>query len=77
MLIKKCEENNEEDEIDMETRNLNDNFSVSIDMYDPGRWENIDNNLRDLLVEKGQSRESDINFPKDENSRHFSTSYYT
>ncbi|KAL5558544.1 hypothetical protein UlMin_034755 [Ulmus minor] len=64
-------------EIDMETRNLNENFSVSIDMYDPGRWENFDNKLRDLLVEKGPIRESDINFPKDENSRHFSTSYYT
>ncbi|KAL5565837.1 hypothetical protein UlMin_029001 [Ulmus minor] len=63
-MIVDNEENNEEDEIDMETRDLNDNFSVSINMYDPRRWENIDNNLRDLLVEK------------DENSRHFSTSYY-
>ncbi|KAL5558845.1 hypothetical protein UlMin_035056 [Ulmus minor] len=52
-------------------------FSISINMYDPGKWKNIDSNLRDLLVEKGQTRESDINFPKDENSRHFSTSYYT
>ncbi|KAL5573791.1 hypothetical protein UlMin_023388 [Ulmus minor] len=77
IVDKEGEENNEENEIDMETRDLNDNFSVSIDIYDPGRWENIDNNLRDLLVEKGPIRESDINFPKDENSRHFSTSYYT
>ncbi|KAL5575589.1 hypothetical protein UlMin_017288 [Ulmus minor] len=61
----------------METRDLNDNFSVSIDMYDPGRWKNIDNKLRNLLVEKRPLRESDLNFPKDENSRYFSTSYYT
>ncbi|KAL5560372.1 hypothetical protein UlMin_036583 [Ulmus minor] len=77
IVDKEDEENNEEDEIDMETRNLNDNFSVSIDMYSLGRWENIDNKLRDLLVEKGPIRESDINFSKDENSRDFSTSYYT
>ncbi|KAL5543694.1 hypothetical protein UlMin_007478 [Ulmus minor] len=77
IVDKEDKENNEEDEIDMKTRDLNDNFSVSIDMYDPGRWENIDNKLRDLLVEKGSIRESDINFPKDENSKHFSTSYYT
>ncbi|KAL5577212.1 hypothetical protein UlMin_018911 [Ulmus minor] len=60
IVDKEGEENNEGDKIDMETKDLNDNFS-SIDMYDPGMWENIDNN--------------DINFPKDGNSRHFSTSY--
>ncbi|KAL5537435.1 hypothetical protein UlMin_042956, partial [Ulmus minor] len=43
IVDKEGEENNEKDEIDMEIRDLNENFSVSIDMYNPGRWKNIDN----------------------------------
>ena len=39
--------------------------------------ENIDHKLRDLLVEKGPIRDNDITFPKDDNCRHFSTSFYT
>jgi hypothetical protein len=33
--------------------------------------------LRDLLVEKGPIRHNDSEFPKDRNSRHFFTRYYT
>ncbi|KAG6716978.1 hypothetical protein I3842_04G075100, partial [Carya illinoinensis] len=39
-------------------------------------WKHVDTKLRDLFVENGPIRYNDINFSKDENSRHFSTTYY-
>ena len=45
-------------------------------IYDPGRWKNLDSNSKILVIEKGPIRESDIKFPKDENSRHFAISHY-
>ena len=43
---------------------------VELDLYDPGKWKNINSNLRDLIVEKGPIRDtiSNKDFPKDENS---------
>ncbi|XP_058763753.1 uncharacterized protein LOC131637183 [Vicia villosa] len=45
-------------------------------IYDPSQWINISTSLRDLLVEKGPIKVTDINFPKDESTRHFSSSFY-
>jgi len=52
------------------------NSCIPKNIYDPSQWNNIDTKLRDLLVEKGPIRMSDINFPKDKHWRHFSTTHY-
>ncbi|XP_062113370.1 uncharacterized protein LOC133824494 [Humulus lupulus] len=72
------QENINENEVDIERKDVHDNLSsdVSYNIYDPGWWKIIDTKLRDLLVEKGPIRINDIIFPKDENSRNFSTFYY-
>ena len=50
--------------------------NIYINIYDPSHWKNIDTKLRDLLVEKGQIRDNDLNFPKDENFGHFTMTFY-
>jgi hypothetical protein len=50
--------------------------SIVTNIYDLGQWKNIDAKLRDLLVENGSIRYNNINFPKDENFRHFSNTSY-
>jgi hypothetical protein len=50
--------------------------SIVTNIYDPGQWKNIDAKLRDLLVENGPIRYNTIDFPRNENSRHFSNTYY-
>ena len=44
--------------------------------YDPSQWTNIRTSLRYFLVEKGPIKITNIDFPKDEFSRHFSSSFY-
>jgi len=52
------------------------NNSIPKNIYDPSQWTNVDIKLRDLLVEKGPTRITDIDFPKDKFLRHFSTTHY-
>ncbi|XP_058196966.1 uncharacterized protein LOC131312946 isoform X2 [Rhododendron vialii] len=50
-------EANQDEEMNVECEPLN--------IDDPGNWKNIDQNLRDLLVERGPvRRDCDVNFPK-------------
>ena len=46
---------------------------LSLNIYDPRVWDELDSKMRDLLVEKGSIRENFITFPS---SRGFSTYYY-
>ncbi|KAL2605097.1 hypothetical protein AAZX31_09G122000 [Glycine max] len=48
----------------------------AMNIYDPSQWKNIDTTLRDLLAEKAPIKVTDMDFPKDKYSRHFSSSNY-
>lgn len=60
-----------------ENENRNEQFISPLDIYDPINWENLDNKLRDILIEKGPIRESNLDYPKDKISRHFAYASYT
>jgi hypothetical protein len=45
-------------------------------IYDPSQWTTIDTNLRDLLVENGPIKVTDIDFPRDAYARRFCSSLY-
>ncbi|KAL8035682.1 hypothetical protein ABFX02_12G113100 [Erythranthe guttata] len=79
---------NEDKELVSESKNSNEDYQDQdcredcemrpLNIYDPGNWDKIDHNLRNILVEKGPVRitDDDINFPTDEGSRHFSRIFY-
>ncbi|KAK2432390.1 hypothetical protein QL285_017788 [Trifolium repens] len=45
-------------------------------IYDPSQWTTIDTNLRDLLVENGPVKVTNIDFPRDAYARRFCSSLY-
>ncbi|XP_058778632.1 uncharacterized protein LOC131652705 [Vicia villosa] len=68
-------ENHENTNSDLLIEEL-DSVDTTKNICDPSQWTNISTNLRDFLVEKGPLKVIDIDFPKDESSRHFSSSFY-
>ncbi|KAG5548511.1 hypothetical protein RHGRI_014008 [Rhododendron griersonianum] len=66
------------------SRDVNQNEDLNVEcapvnIDDPCNWDNMDQKLRDLLVQRGPVRRNcDATFPKDDNgkSKHFSSMYY-
>ncbi|KAL7212006.1 hypothetical protein ACSBR2_014797 [Camellia fascicularis] len=46
-----------------------------LNINDPSNWDKIDQNFRDLLVERGPIRSNVVNFPRDDKDRHFSSTH--
>ncbi|XP_074337195.1 uncharacterized protein LOC141674385 [Apium graveolens] len=59
-----------------EETNPSESGSLSLNIYDPRVWDGLDSKMRDLLIENGPIRETNIKFPKDKCSRGFSTYYF-
>ncbi|XP_022041443.1 zinc finger MYM-type protein 5-like [Helianthus annuus] len=71
-------ENNSDEHLNANENNSDEHLNVdeTINLDNPTEWTVINTNLRDLLVEKGQVKIYDYDFPKDEYSRNFSSSFY-
>jgi len=69
-------ENLQEDSLETNKELNSTSNEVLKNIYDPRQWKNIDENFRDLIVDNGPIRYNDMQYPKDENNRHFSSFYY-
>ena len=73
-------ENNSNDPVGNETDDFVDKDNPNdFNIFDPRVWDNLDSTMKDLLIEKGPSREveKDTIFPKDAYNRQFSYDYFT
>ncbi|XP_020262944.1 zinc finger MYM-type protein 5-like [Asparagus officinalis] len=74
---------NNENVLPSETEFTTENFGDDrqslphFDIYEPSTWKNLDNKERDILVEKGFDRDLKIDFPLDEDRRHFAYTHYS
>lgn len=70
----------EDDETPIEQKNENlENSSddeINYNIFNVRVWDGLDSNMKDLLISKGPIRETNLNYPKDGLSRHFSCEYY-
>ncbi|KAF8099964.1 hypothetical protein N665_0234s0012 [Sinapis alba] len=57
--------------------NVHEQKSSFIRIYEPRYWNNLDNKMKDLLVEKWFKREMNLVFLRDKSSRRFSYAYYS
>ncbi|XBI98307.1 hypothetical protein VPH35_018558 [Triticum aestivum] len=62
---------------DTENPKEDEHKSSSLDIYDPRTWEILDNKSRDILIEKGPTRDLNLVYHPDDNGRHFSNAYYS
>ncbi|XP_074291587.1 uncharacterized protein LOC141618388 [Silene latifolia] len=49
----------------------------SIDIYDPINWTNLSNKIRDSIIKRGPIRELNLDYPYDDNNRHFKYAYFS
>ncbi|KAF7110839.1 hypothetical protein CFC21_110913 [Triticum aestivum] len=66
-----------ENVFDTENPKEDEHKSSSLDIYDPRTWEILDNKSRDILIEKGPTRDLNLVYHPDDNGRHFSNAYYS